>query len=517
MNRTTLATRLYAAFGLLAALLLLCAGLSWRLASTASTALAVEQEATLGTTAIADAQAAIWAMRHGVAYYMSPIDAETRAKVAATSPKLRADFEQAMDAFASKPHGPAVQAKVSELREAFPRYAEARVELFKLLEADKIDEATELRKTRANPAGTVVTKAFAELIDLQREEVKDRSGEGARALAAARMLALVLCAAGVVAAVIASWRVVRSTMRQLGGDPGEVTRIVRRIADGDLDSPVPANTQPDSLLGAMGDMQTRLRQLVGQIEQASSSIATGSSEIASGNADLSQRTEAQAGHVQQTASAMSQLTTSVQTNADAARQATELAGDARAVAERGGTAVNQVVATMGEISSASKRIADITGVIDGIAFQTNILALNAAVEAARAGEQGRGFAVVATEVRSLAQRSAAAAKEIKGLIGASVERVEAGSAQVDAAGRTMQEIVQRIQRVNDLASEISHATSEQRQDIERVGSAMIQIDQTTQQNSALVEQSAAAAESLRAQTDSLVGALAGFRRQPALA
>jgi len=211
-------------------------------------------------------------------------------------------------------------------------------------------------------------------------------------------------------------------------------------------------------------------------------------------------------------SAMTQLTTTVQHNADAARQAAQLAGDARSVAERGGQVVGQVVATMSDISTSSKRIGDIIGVIDGIAFQTNILALNAAVEAARAGEQGRGFAVVASEVRALAQRSAGAAREIKALIGASVERVETGSAQVHAAGRTMQEIVRQIQRVNELVSEITTASQEQSLGIARVGDAMTQIDQTTQQNSALVEQSAAAAESLREQAATLVSALSGFKR-----
>jgi methyl-accepting chemotaxis protein len=258
-------------------------------------------------------------------------------------------------------------------------------------------------------------------------------------------------------------------------------------------------------------MQASLRRLVGEVRSSTDSITTASAEIATGNHDLSVRTEQTASNLQQAASSMEQLTGTVKQSADSARQANQMASSAAEVAARGGSVVSQVVTTMNEINASSKKISDIIGVIDGIAFQTNILALNAAVEAARAGEQGRGFAVVASEVRSLAQRSAQAAKEIKGLIGASVDRVEAGSRLVADAGKTMSEIVGSVQRVSDIIGEITAASSEQSDGIGSVNAAVTQLDQMTQQNSALVEESAAAAESLKDQAVRLSQAVGAFR------
>jgi methyl-accepting chemotaxis protein len=251
--------------------------------------------------------------------------------------------------------------------------------------------------------------------------------------------------------------------------------------------------------------------VVSQVHASSQIIQLASAEVASGNGDLSQRTENAAGSLQQTASSMEQLTATVRQSEDAARQASNLAQSASSVAQHGGQAVAQVVATMDDINASSRRISDIIGTIDGIAFQTNILALNAAVEAARAGEQGRGFAVVASEVRSLAQRSAAAAREIKSLIGASVERVETGSRQVADAGRTMGDIVDSVQRVNLIIGEISAAAADQSAGIGQVNGAVAQLDQSTQQNAALVEQSAAAAESLREEAERLAQLVATFK------
>jgi methyl-accepting chemotaxis protein-2 (aspartate sensor receptor) len=262
-------------------------------------------------------------------------------------------------------------------------------------------------------------------------------------------------------------------------------------------------------------MRQRFQQMIGSVRSSVDSITTASSEIATGNADLSQRTEQQAGSLQQTASSMEQMTATVRANAEAALAAEKLARSASEVAVRGGATVGTVVSTMDEINASSKKIADIIGVIDGIAFQTNILALNAAVEAARAGEQGRGFAVVASEVRSLAQRSADAAKEIKGLIGASVDRVEAGSRLVADAGKTMSEIVGSVQRVSDIIGEISTAAAEQSDGIGQVNQSVNQLDQMTQQNAALVEQSTAAAESLKDQAARLAQAVGSFRLQQA--
>ena len=295
----------------------------------------------------------------------------------------------------------------------------------------------------------------------------------------------------------------------------ELTTIARRIGDGDLNVDVDVETRRNDEIGAvqqaLAAMRDALRGIVGQVRESAESIQLASAEVASGNTDLSQRTEQAAANLQQTAGSLQQLTGNVRQSADAAAQANQLAASASAVAQRGGQVVSQVVRTMDEINHSSKRIADIIGTIDGIAFQTNILALNAAVEAARAGEQGRGFAVVAGEVRSLAQRSAAAAREIKALISASVERVDSGSRLVQDAGSTMAEIVGGIQRVSDIIGEISAATAEQSKGISSVNQAVTQLDGMTQQNAALVEESAAAAESLRDQAGQLAAVIQAFR------
>jgi methyl-accepting chemotaxis protein len=304
--------------------------------------------------------------------------------------------------------------------------------------------------------------------------------------------------------------VARGVLRQIGGEPSEAMVVMSEVARGNLAVDL-HNPQPGSLLAALSDMLGSLRGTVAQVRQSTDSITTASTEIATGNQDLSSRTEQTASNLQQTASSMEQLTGTVKQTADSARTANQLASSASASAAKGGEVVAQVVATMDEINASSKKIADIIGVIDGIAFQTNILALNAAVEAARAGEQGRGFAVVAGEVRSLAQRSAQAAKEIKSLIGASVERVETGSKLVQDAGSTMAEIVADVARVSDIIGEITAAASEQSDGIGQVNTAVTQLDQMTQQNAALVEESAAAAASLREQAQKLAAAVAVFR------
>jgi len=308
------------------------------------------------------------------------------------------------------------------------------------------------------------------------------------------------------------WRALRSLHGQLGADASEVARVANAVADGDLTVHIAsAGLPPGSVMAAMARMQTSLQQTVSKVLSISGNLASGSQEIASGNNDLSQRTEQQASALERTAATMEQLGTTVRHNAESAMQASRLADEASEVATRGGTVVGQAVDTMRGINESSRKIADIIGVIDGIAFQTNILALNAAVEAARAGEQGRGFAVVAAEVRSLAQRSAEAAREIKALITASVERVEAGSALVDQAGQTMQEVVQAIERVTAMMAEIRNASVEQSAGVEQVGQSVAELDQATQQNAALAEQSAAAAESLKAQGQQLAETMTFFK------
>jgi methyl-accepting chemotaxis protein len=309
--------------------------------------------------------------------------------------------------------------------------------------------------------------------------------------------------------VVTAWL----TMRSVLGPLQEVKKSLRSIADGDLSAPVPASRADElgSMVDALRDMQKALSGLVRQVRESAESIEVASSEVAHGNADLSHRTEEAASSLQQTASSMEELTSTVSHSADASRQANQLASSAAEVATRGGNVVSQVVATMDGITHSSKKIADIISVIDGIAFQTNILALNAAVEAARAGEQGRGFAVVASEVRSLAGRSAEAAKEIKSLIGASVEGVESGARLVANAGQTMTEIVEAVKRVADIIGEITAATSEQSNGISQVNTAVNHLDQMTQQNAALVEESTAAAQSLKEQSERLSQLVGTFK------
>jgi methyl-accepting chemotaxis protein len=301
--------------------------------------------------------------------------------------------------------------------------------------------------------------------------------------------------------------------RAISASLDEARAVAQRVAAGDLsqDVAITRHDEVGAVLAALSEMQASLRRMVADVRSGTDSMTSASTEIAQGNADLSTRTEAQASNLQQTAASMEQLTSTVKQNADAAKQANQLAASASEVAARGGAVVGQVVSTMDGISAQSRKIAEIIGVIDGIAFQTNILALNAAVEAARAGEQGRGFAVVAGEVRNLAQRSAQAAREIKALISDSVEKVESGSRLVGEAGKTMDDIVAQVKRVTDLIGEITAATLEQSSGIGQVNQAVTQLDQMTQQNAALVEQSAAAAESMKEQARRLAEAVAVFR------
>jgi methyl-accepting chemotaxis protein len=381
------------------------------------------------------------------------------------------------------------------------------------------------RITTTQDANAEITK-FKEFVhgletasDAMAERAMKRAGTAIGQVDAVRsrtsLLQLLLAGIGMTLAALCCWAVARSIVLPIN----KAVTVAQKVAAGDLASRIEARGSDEAaaLLRALAGMNENLARLVGQVRDAADSIATGSSQIAAGSIDLSQRTEEQASNLQQTASSMDQLTASVRHNADTAQQATVLAREATSVAEQGGGVVGEVVATMENIATSSHRIADIIGVIDGIAFQTNILALNAAVEAARAGEQGRGFAVVAGEVRSLAQRSAAAAKEIKSLIGESTDRVDAGTRLVADAGKTMHEIMQRVRRVNELIGEIGGATAEQSTGIGQIGSAVNQLDQVTQQNAALVEQSAAAAESLKHQAAALTQTVALFKLADAAA
>ena len=385
---------------------------------------------------------------------------------------------------------------------------------------DKLNEIRELHRGGEPNVPALVDKDLRPLADKYLQSLDDLRKTMAAQLAESQAdtstlakASQVLLGVGTLVAValgaLMGLTVTRSIVRPL--QQGQ--QAAESIADGDLTHPITAsgNDETGQLLQALSTMQSRLATIVGNVRYSAEGVATASAEIASGNNDLSARTEQQASALEETAASMEELGSTVRQNADNARTANQLAMSASTVAQQGGDVVAEVVDTMKGINDSSRKIADIISVIDGIAFQTNILALNAAVEAARAGEQGRGFAVVAGEVRSLAQRSAEAAKEIKGLIGTSVERVERGTALVDKAGATMTEVVSAIRRVTDIMGEISAASSEQSQGVSQVGEAITQMDQATQQNAALVEQSAAAADSLKTQAGQLVDAVAVFR------
>ena len=345
----------------------------------------------------------------------------------------------------------------------------------------------------ARKQADVLDDMLTALTKLKEARAKQKSEDTTVLFESSQRLMIGLVLGSLCAGLGLGMLIARALTRQLGGEPAYAADVAGKIAGGDMTVDVALrHNDHDSVLFAMKTMRDSLGGIVGEVRAGTDMIATASSQIASGTQDLSARTEQQAGALEETASSIEELTSTVKQNADHARQANQLAHSASEVARKGGAVVDEVIGTMSAINESSGKIADIIGVIDGIAFQTNILALNAAVEAARAGEQGRGFAVVASEVRNLAQRSAAAAKEIKQLIDASVNNVDAGAKQVDQAGVTMREIVDSIQRVTDIMADIQAASSEQSTGIEQINEAIVQMDQVTQQNAALVEQSAAA-------------------------
>ncbi len=396
--------------------------------------------------------------------------------------------------------------------EARAKYIQGQEKLIALINDDKIPEAKAFLAAELRP---VLKEYQASLDALIKFEVDQLEASGATANRTFVNARTVMLALGILAIMIAAGigvLITRGLLKRLGGEPEFAASVATRIASGDLrvDIELKQNDQ-SSMLHAMRGMRDNLANIVAQVRHATDTIATASGEIASGNLDLSARTEKQASSLQQTASSMEELTSTVKQNADNAQQANMLALSASDVAGRGGAVVSQVVDTMGSINESAKKIVDIIGVIDGIAFQTNILALNAAVEAARAGEQGRGFAVVATEVRSLAQRSAGAAKEIKTLINDSVEKIRVGAKLVDDAGATMGEIVGSVKRVSDIVGEITAASREQTAGIDQINQAIAQMDEVTQQNASLVEQAAAASEAMQEQAQQLVQLVSAFQ------
>ncbi|HET7796185.1 MAG TPA: methyl-accepting chemotaxis protein, partial [Rhizobacter sp.] len=391
------------------------------------------------------------------------------------------------------------RAAVGKVKPALVAYLASATKMVDLFFADRV--AAQAKMGEFMVAFKSLEDEMEALSETIEKQAKETQAESEALAARARWTILAAVALSIGLLLVTCWRVCGSIV----GPIRRAVQIAETVAAGDLQSRIEVRGDDETaqLLRALKRMNDSLTAVVGTVRSSSDSIATGSSEISSGNFNLSQRTEEQASNLQQTAASMEQMTATVRNNSDTARQAADLASQTSQTATQGGEAVNQVVHTMGEISRASQKISEIIGTIDGIAFQTNILALNAAVEAARAGEQGRGFSVVAAEVRTLAQRSAVAAKEIKALIQASAEKVEAGSRQAGEAGRTMGDIVAQVHRVTELISEISTATQEQSTGIGQVSDAVAQLDQVTQQNAALVEESAAAAESLKVQARQL--------------
>ena len=389
------------------------------------------------------------------------------------------------------------------------KYGPVALSIVGLAVDGKRDEAIARMNAECRPLLAALLKATGDYIANARNEGAASVQLASADFSSDRLTLVIVCVLAALGAFALGWFISNTVTTPLN----RAVALAEAVAAGDLRSDITVDRKDETgqLLSALKKMNESLATMVGSVRQSADGIATASSQIATGNQDLSSRTEQQASALQQTAASMQEMTATVRHNAESSRQASQLATSAADVAGRGGQVVQQVVATMGEISASSKRIADIIGVIDGIAFQTNILALNAAVEAARAGEQGRGFAVVASEVRSLAQRSADAAKEIKSLIQDSVGKVDTGSALVGEAGRTMTEIVEQVRRVTSLVAEINASTNEQSSGIVQVNQSVASIDQGTQQNAALVEESAAAAESLKQQASGLLDVIARFK------
>jgi methyl-accepting chemotaxis protein len=436
-------------------------------------------------------------------------DSAVIEKVEARMKEISARSTELQNMIEASLRNEAVKAQFAVVKAKREPYLASRTALFAAKRAGDVAGADKVYNEQLLPNSTAFLAEMNKLATMQIEATDGVAGAILASYASTRIILLTLGVAALLLGVACAWLITRSITVPLRHAVG----FAQRVARGDLTSRPPALERDETgeLLRALASMSAALANIVGSVRGGTGAIATASNEIASGNADLSSRTEQQAGSLEETASSMEELTSTVRQNAENAREANRLAKTAASIAGDGGAVVAEVVATMGSINESSRKIVDIISVIDGIAFQTNILALNAAVEAARAGEQGRGFAVVAGEVRNLAQRSASAAKEIKLLIDDSVNKVAAGTGQVDRAGATMGEIVRSIEHVTTIIADIANASEEQSVGIEQVNSAIVDMDQVTQQNAALVEEAAAAAESMQEQAARLAQVVSTFK------
>ena len=407
---------------------------------------------------------------------------------------------------------PVIAGDIGKLSDAYGKMRRGMNHQVQAIEAGDIKGGGEINRLEVKDNANQTFQTLSALKTTQDRLAEEKVNAQVKSASVTRLASLIAVALVTATAILGGLVMLRNLMRQLGGEPADAVLAAQAVASGDLSTTIRVRDHDGtSLMATLREMQQKLAQVVGVVRANAETVSTASLQIAQGNVDLSGRTEEQASSIEETAASMEELSSTVKNNTENARQANQLALNASEVARQGGKVVGQVVETMKEINASSNKIVEIISVIDGIAFQTNILALNAAVEAARAGEQGRGFAVVASEVRNLAQRSASAAKEIKELIKASVDRVGQGSALVDEAGNTMVEVVDSIKRVTDIMGEISNASVEQSAGVAQISGAIGQMDNATQQNAALVEESAAAAESLKIQAQALVEAVAVFK------
>ncbi|MEQ1772741.1 MAG: methyl-accepting chemotaxis protein [Burkholderiales bacterium] len=461
------------------------------------------------TMQLANAQNALWQLRYGIPQFILFTDKTARDRIVADEVRWYKEIDENLSAFRSGHHNAEEMAALNKLQDVFKQFKDARPKWFQLYGEWKLEEAAEWHSKTMAPFGAATIAGLSSLIQLQQESAGALERSAVRQTAALRILLIVLVVITIIVLLLVAYLIVNAIAVPLNKALG----MANQVAAGDLTATVEITSLDEfgALLSALKSMNENLTHMVSDIRGGAESIRKSANEVAAGNTNLSQRTEEQASTLEETASSMEELTSAVRENTQSAEDANALAQKAKEVAARGGTVVGAVVVTMNEIQESSKKIGDITGVIDSIAFQTNILALNAAVEAARAGEQGRGFAVVASEVRALAQRSADAAKEIKALISSSVQRVAAGTHQVEDAGKTMREIVASVEKVAAIIDQISSASRQQADGIEQVNRAVGQMDQVVQQNAAVVEQAAAASESMQSSAQQLVDSVSVFK------